>query len=154
MVVGRSELGDGRSEILMARNDKRIEQFEDLIAWQEARALARGVYAAARTGLLAKDFGLRDQLQRAAVSVMSNIAEGFERINRQEKLHFLNMARASGGEVRSLLYVCSDTGLLDDSTISKLQSSSIRTGRLISGFMRSLRDRKVEVEVRSSEIAD
>ena len=130
---------------MTASNNKQIEQFEDLVAWQEARALARGVYAAARTGLLAKDYGLRDQLQRAAVSVMSNIAEGFERINKQEKLHFLNIARASGGEVRSLLYVCSDTGLLDELTISQLQSSSVRTGRLISGFMRSLRNRNVEV---------
>ena len=133
----------------MDRINKRIAQFEDLVAWQEARALTRAVYAAARTGLLAKDYSLRDQLQRAVVSIMSNIAEGFERINKQEKLHFLNMARASGGEVRSLLYVCSDTGLLDPLTISQLQSSSIRTGRLISGFMRSLRNGRSEMVDRS-----
>lgn len=126
--------------------NKRIEQFEDLLAWQEARALTRAVYAAARTGLLSKDFSLRDQIQRAAVSVMSNIAEGFERVNKQEKLHFLNIARASCGEVRSLLYVCSDAGLLDHSTISQLQTSCTRTGRLISGFIRSLRSRGSETE--------
>ena len=122
-------------------DSKQITQFEDLVAWQEARALTQATYTAARTTPLSKDYGLRDQLQRAAVSVMSNIAEGFERMNKQEKLHFLNIARASCGEVRSLLYVCSDTGLLDHSTSSQLQSSSIRTGRLISGFMRSLRNR-------------
>ena len=130
---------------MTASNNKQIEQFEDLVAWQEARALVRGVYAAARTGLLAKDYGLRDQIQRAVVSVMSNIAEGFERVNKQEKLHFLNMARASCGEVRSLLYVCSDAELLDHSTISQLQSSCSSTGRLISGFMRSLRNRSLEI---------
>jgi four helix bundle protein len=133
-------------EIIATGTNKRIERFEDMRAWQEARALTRAIYAAARQGQLSKDYGLRDQLQRAAVSVMSNIAEGFERVNKQEKLHFLNMARASCGEVRSLLYVCSDTQLLDQTTISHLQSSCIATGRLISGFMRSLRTRSSELE--------
>lgn len=128
------------------QSSMRIESFEDLVAWQEARALTRAIYAAPRTGLLAKDYGLRDQLQRAAVSVMSNIAEGFERANKQEKLHFLNIARASCGEVRSLLYVCSDAGLLDQPTISQLQSSCSSTGRLITGFMRSLRNGSSKIE--------
>jgi four helix bundle protein len=119
--------------------DGKIKRFEDLLAWQEARKLTRSVYRATQTGRLAKDYGLKDQLQRAAVSIMSNIAEGFERLNKQEKLQFLNIARASCGEVRSLLYVCEDTGLLDDTTISNLRTSAIRTGQLISGFMRSLR---------------
>jgi len=125
--------------MVTTRQSKRIEKFEDLLAWQEARNLTKLAYRAARHNALQKDFSLRDQLQRAAVSVMSNIAEGFERANKQEKLQFLNIARASCGEVRSLLYVCADAGLLDNQTISQLQSSCASTGRLISGLMHSLR---------------
>jgi four helix bundle protein len=71
--------------------------------------LVTEIYALTREASLAKDFGLRDQIQRAAVSVMTNIAEGFERTGGSEKLHFYNSARASCGEVRSLLYVVEDS---------------------------------------------
>jgi four helix bundle protein len=140
------EIEDRSWQLVTAQDEKRIEKFEDLLAWQEARALTQAIYTGTRTGQLSKDYGLRDQLQWAAVSVMSNVAEGFERINKQEKLHFLNIARASCGEVRSLLYVCSDAGLLDHSTISQLQSSCTTTGRLITGFMRSLRNGSSKIE--------
>ena len=82
--------------------------FEDLLAWQQARCLVNSIYALTRRGELAKDFRLCGQLQAAAVSIMSNIAEGFERTHLQEKIQFYNVARGSTGEVRSLLYVVED----------------------------------------------
>jgi len=85
---------------------KTAERFEDLIAWQKARSLTSVVYQATRQARFAKDFGLSAQLQRAAVSVMANIAEGFER-NRFAEFHqFLSVAKAPCAEIRSHLYVC------------------------------------------------
>jgi four helix bundle protein len=83
-------------------------KFEDLETWQEARSLVNRVYQITRDESLRKDFGLCSQVQRASVSVMSNVAEGFERAGKAEKLNFYNIARASCGEVRSLLYVIED----------------------------------------------
>jgi four helix bundle protein len=125
----------------MKERAMKIERFEDLLAWQEARVLARGIYAAAVKPPLNRDFGLRDQLQRAAVSVMSNIAEGFERIGRREKIHFMNIARASGAEVKSLLYVCLDNHYFDPSTVGDFQASCTRISRLVSGLIRSVSNR-------------
>ena len=87
-------------------------EFEQLEAWKTARELVRLVYAIFRRPIPSKDFGLKDQVQRAAVSAMTNIAEGFERVHVQEKLQFYNIARASCGEVRSLSYVMLDAAYL------------------------------------------
>jgi len=80
-----------------------IERFEDIRAWQEARILTQQIYGLTRTGQLSKDYGLRDQIQRAAVSVMANIAEGFDCDSHKEFARFLGIARRSAVEVRSLL---------------------------------------------------
>ena len=117
----------------------KIEKFEDLLAWQASRELTKRVYEISSTEKLLKNFSLRDQMQRAAVSIMSNIAEGFERSTNKDKIHFFNMARASCGELRSLLYVCLDNQSLDANTVASVQEQAIRTGKLISGFIRSLR---------------
>src|SRR5258707_11735834 len=82
--------------------------FEDLDSWKQSRELTRELYNLTRTEAMARDFGLSSQIQRAGVSTMSNIAEGFERQHLQEKLQFYNVARGSNGEVRSLLYVIED----------------------------------------------
>ena len=82
-----------------------FHRFEDIESWQKARRLARRIYELTGNGDFARDFGLRDQIRRAAVSIMSNIAEGFERDSRREFARFLDIARASTGEVRSQLYV-------------------------------------------------
>ena len=100
-------------------------------------------YLLAKTEPLKSDYGMRDQIQRAAVSVLSNIAEGFERANKQEKLQFFNIARASCGEVRSLTYVCEDVALLDSKSAQSLRERTVATGRLISGLLRSLRNSDV-----------
>ena len=86
-------------------------KFEDLMVWQKARALTNAVYQLGKAPPLSKDFGLRDQLQRAAVSVMANLAEGFDRAHRAEKLQFWNVAKASAGEVKCLLYIVGEKSL-------------------------------------------
>src|SRR3954464_15354441 len=90
----------------------KIERFEDLIAWQKARVLTREIYEATRLRAFSRDFGLMDQIRRASVSVMSNIAEGFERGRPGEFHQFLSTAKGSCGEVRSELYVALDAGYL------------------------------------------
>src|SRR5918996_1828423 len=89
-----------------------VKQFEDLEVWQEARYLTQTIYRVTRAKKFSKDFSLLHQIQRAAVSVMSNIAEGFERGGNQEFIQFLYVAKASCGEVRSQLYVALDQGYL------------------------------------------
>lgn len=116
-------------------------KFEDLEVWQQARTLVNGVYALTKEASLAKDFGLRDQVQRASVSVMTNIAEGFERTGVPEKLHFYNIARASCGEVRSLLYVIADNYLKSSEDALKLMELAINTGKLLSGLIASSKRR-------------
>lgn len=93
---------------------KRIEEFEDLTAWQKARELTREVYRVSRQERFSKDYGLGRQIQRAAVSIMSNIAEGFERGNPREFHQFLSVAKGSCAEVRAKLYVALDAGYLDE----------------------------------------
>src|SRR5215203_953767 len=100
-----------------------VERFEDLIAWQKARVLTREIYRATRGGAFSKDFGLCSQIQRASVSTMSNIAEGFER-NRAAEFHqFLSTAKSSCGEVRSQLYVALDVGYVTEPVFARLYES-------------------------------
>jgi four helix bundle protein len=117
----------------------KVARFEELDAWQKARDLTRAVYERSDSGRFAKDFGLRDQIRRAAVSVMSNIAEGFERGGDQEFLQFLSMARGSCGEVRAQLYVALDQSYLDQNDFTALLDAAIEVSRLIAGLMRYLR---------------
>jgi len=112
----------------------RIERFEDLIAWQKARELTRAVYQVTRQGPFAKDFGLAGQLQRAAVSIMSNIAEGFDRGGRAEFHQFLSTAKASCAETRSLLYVALDADYLDQPTFDRFLAQAEEVARIVSGL--------------------
>jgi four helix bundle protein len=116
----------------------KIERFEDLTSWQKARELNRLVYDATRKAAFAKDFGLRDQIRRASVSVMSNIAEGFERSGDREFIQFLSHAKGSCGEVRCQLYAALDEKYLTDPEFRELYGRSVEVSRLISGFMRYL----------------
>jgi four helix bundle protein len=88
----------------------KIEKFEDIIAWQKARVLTKEIYTSTRVGLFAKDYGLKDQIQRASVSTMANIAEGFERGGDREFMQYLSTSKGSCGEVKSHLYVALDQG--------------------------------------------
>ena len=117
----------------------KIERFEDLTSWQKARELNRLVYDATRKGAFAKDFGLRDQIRRASVSVMSNLAEGFERGGDREFTQFLSNAKGSCGEVRCQLYAALDEKYLSEIEFRELYERSQEISRLISGFMAYLR---------------
>ena len=112
----------------------RIERFEDLIAWQQARNLTRAVYQATRHGAFSQDAGLSGQIQRTVVSIMANIAEGFERGSRGEFHQFLSIAKGSCAEVRSHLYVAFDAGYLDRPTFEQLLSEAEELARVIGGL--------------------
>jgi four helix bundle protein len=116
-----------------------IEQFEEMVSWQRAREMNCLIYRATRSGAFAKDFGLRDQIRRASNSIMSNIAEGFERGGDKEFIQFLSNAKGSCGEVRSQLYAALDEEYLTAAEFKALREQSIEISRLISGFMRYLR---------------
>src|SRR3990167_5463726 len=113
-----------------------VKYFEDLEVWKEARRLTNEVYAVTRNGGFSKDFGLRDQIQRATVSIMSNIAEGFERGGNQELIQFLYIAKGSCGEVRSQLYIALDQGYISRDQFDQMLNSFKR----ISGMLSSLID--------------
>jgi four helix bundle protein len=117
----------------------KIERFEDIKSWQLARDLVQKVYAITRSGEFSRDFGLSDQIRRAAVSVMSNIAEGFERNSTKEFVQFLYIARGSAGEVRSQLYVALDLGYVTETAFGELLMKAEETSKAIFGFIKYLR---------------
>jgi four helix bundle protein len=117
-----------------------IKKFEDIVAWQRARVLTKEVYACTRVGEFSRDFGLKDQIQRASVSTMSNIAEGFDRGGDKEFTQFLSTSKGSCGEVKSHLYVALDQGYIPRVTFDNLHSQADEVGRLVFGFMAYLRE--------------
>lgn len=116
----------------------KIECFEDIGAWQDARKLTRLIYQTTTAGKFARDFGLRDQIQRAAVSMMSNIAEGFERSGNKEFGQFLATAKGSSGEVRSLLYVALDANYITQEQFDNLSVQARQINRQLAGFIKYL----------------
>ncbi len=116
----------------------KITRFEAIEAWQRARDLTRRIYSVSEQPAWARQPSLRDQIQRAAVSVVSNIAEGFERDGNREFRQFLSQAKGSAGEVKAQLYVALDVGLLAQAEFDDLYRVADDTGRLIGGFMRYL----------------
>jgi four helix bundle protein len=115
-----------------------VTKFEDLIAWQEARKLVSMVYKITSDGLFSKDFGLKDQIQRAAVSAMTNIAEGFDNESSVEFARFLGMARRSAVEVQSLLYVALDTSYIKDDSFKTHYDQAKKTQAIIGGLKKSV----------------
>lgn len=116
-----------------------IKKFEDIFAWQEARKLVADIYKLTNLGALAKDFGMRDQIQRAAVSAMTNIAEGFDCESKAEFARFLGFARRSAVEVQSLLYAARDVGYIDEQTFQCEYQQAEKAKALIGGLKRSLK---------------
>ena len=116
-----------------------IKRFEEIKVWQEARELAKMVYNATSQGGFAKDFGLRDQIQRASVSVGSNIAEGFARNGNKEFVKFLWIAKGSATEVQSQLYTAMDVGYITDAEFKTIYEKAESCNRLIYRSIRSLR---------------
>ena len=130
----------GLSTQALYREDsmQKVQRFEDLIAWQKARILTKGIYDATRQSAFARDFGLSGQIQRAAVSIMSNIAEGFERNSPHEYSRFLSIAKGSCAEVRSQLYVALDARYLEQTQFIQLQRQAEEVGRIVSGLRASV----------------
>lgn len=122
----------------------RIRRFEDLEAWKMARLITRDVYTSTRRGEFARDFGLRDQICRATVSIMANIAEGFERDGDREFLNFLSIAKGSAGETRSLLYVALDQGYITDEVFESITARLVECSRMISGLAKYLRQSELK----------
>ncbi len=112
-----------------------IERFEDIEAWKVARALTQQIYQLSERGGFARDYGLRDQMRRAAVSVMSNIAEGFESRSQAMFADFLGRAKGSAGELRAQLYVALGAGYLSQEEFSRLKTETEHCSRLISRFI-------------------
>ena len=121
-----------------------FQKFEDIEAWQKARTLSNEVYRISNDGSFSRDFGLRDQMRRASVSIMSNIAEGFERSGTGELIQFLSIAKGSAGEVKSQLYVARDQAYIDQETFDKLFNSACEISKMINGLMNYIRSSTVK----------
>ena len=121
-----------------------ITDFRDLKCWQEARAIAKQVYTITRQGDFANDFGLRDQVQRAAVSIGANIAEGFERDSNQELAKFLSYAKGSAGEIISQLYTAFDVGYISSETLVVMIEQLKGVSALIARFQASIRKSSIK----------
>jgi len=115
-----------------------IKRFEDIESWKKARELTNTVYEVTAVDSFRRDFGLKDQIRRASVSILSNIAEGYERGGDKEFLRFLSIAKGSCGEVRSQLYIALDQAYLTRESFEQLSRSAEEISRLISGLMRYL----------------
>lgn len=113
----------------------RIEKFEDIIAWQKAEQLTKNIYSNFRS---CRDYGFRDQIQRASVSIMNNIAEGFERRTNKEFINFLYIAKGSSGEVRSMLILALEFKYITDEQYQENYNLAVEASRTISGFIKTL----------------
>lgn len=116
-----------------------FKKFEEIECWKKARELTRRIYEVSGKGNFAKDFGLKDQIRRASVSIMSNIAEGHDRSGTGEFVQFLANAKGSAAEVRCQLYVAFDQGYINDNDFEELTDLATETGRMIAGLMNYLR---------------
>jgi four helix bundle protein len=119
-----------------------IKSFEEIEAWKKAEELTTTIYQITMEGNFARDFGLRDQIRRASVSIMSNIAEGFERGGDKEFQRFLSIAKGSAGEVKAQLYVARNVGFISQEQFNHLYTLTTEVGKLIGGFINYLKRSK------------
>ena len=113
-----------------------IEKFEDVIAWKKSKELVMNIYKQFNQ---CRDYSYKDQIQRAAISIMNNIAEGFERRTNKELINFLYIAKGSCGEVRSMLYLARELNYITDIENEKLMISCVEISRILAGFIKSLK---------------
>ncbi len=118
----------------------KIEKFEDIESWKLARESTRLIYLLSSGGEFSRDYALRDQIRRCSISIMSNIAEGFERDGDKEFVQFLAIAKGSCGEARSQLYIALDQKDITEKEFDETYESLLKTGKLIGGFMRYLQN--------------
>jgi len=129
----------------------RIQRFEDIQAWQEARSLTKEIYTVSGSGQWAKDYALRDQIRRASISVMSNIAERFERQTDAEFARFLAMAKASASEIKAQVYIALDQGYIDQNRFDDLFEQCDKVARYLGSFIRYLRNNDARRTTRDLE---
>ncbi|HEX9251199.1 MAG TPA: four helix bundle protein [Ignavibacteriaceae bacterium] len=122
----------------------KVISFEDLQVWKDSRILVKSIYQLTSDGKFSKDFGLREQIQRASVSIMNNIAEGFERNNNKEYIKFLGYSKGSAGEVRSMLYVATDLGYISQDSFNTLYQMSINIITQLSNFIKYLKSSSIK----------
>jgi four helix bundle protein len=149
---------DHRSQILGGNPMKKIGQFEDMEVWVLARKLANQIYDVSEKGAFAWDFGLRDQMRRAAVSILSNIAEGYESDSDRQFIRYLGFAKASAGELRAQLYIALDRKYLSQQEFSGMKDLTRSCSRQLAGLVRYLsnnpRSRRVREETFYYEILE
>lgn len=121
-----------------------IQKFEDLEAWKIAREITKDIYKISSSGLFTKDYGLKDQIRRSSVSIMSNIAEGFERDGDKEFTQFLSIAKGSAGEARSQLYVALDQEYISEIEFNSVYQKLTENSRVISGLMKYLQQSDIK----------
>ena len=121
-----------------------INRFEDLDVWKKARVLSKAIYLKSIEGSFAKDFSLKDQINRSSGSVMDNVAEGFEREGRQEFVQFLSYSKSSAGEVRSQLYRALDRGHITQAEFDELYEQTFGLGKMLGGFMNYLKKSEIK----------
>jgi four helix bundle protein len=119
----------------------KIERFEDIEAWQMARKLTRAIYNTTKDGAFSRDFALRDQIRRASISIMSNIAEGFNRGGNKELAQFLFIAKGSTSEVQAQLYIALDADYIKQDKFDELYDLAANRSRILGGFIRYLKTR-------------
>jgi four helix bundle protein len=112
-----------------------LKSFEELDVWKDSVHAAKHIYTITNQKLFSKDFGLRDQIQRAIVSVGANIVEGYERSSTNEFIRFLKIAKGSAGEVRAHLYIAKEIGYIDDGTFTSLRDEMVRLSKRIGAFI-------------------
>jgi four helix bundle protein len=127
----------------MAKSGK-IERFEDLIAWQKSKHLSVLIYRTSSKAPFSKDFGLRDQIRKAVISIMSNIAEGFERYSPREFRQFLSIARGSAAEVRSQLHLARELDYIPEDEAVRMIALSEEIRRILGGLRKSLNTEKAK----------
>jgi len=114
-----------------------IKKFEDMIAWQKARNLSNLIYSYSNKNNFEKDFALKDQIRKSAISIMSNIAEGFERNSKMQLKYFLNIAKGSSGELRSQLYIARDQNYISEEQFHDLTRMTVEISKILNKFIRN-----------------
>ena len=121
----------------------KIEKFEDLECWRQSRILVNYIFPLSNRTTFSKDFDLKSQMRRSALSIMNNIAEGFDRNSNAEFIYFLNISCGSCGEIRSMSYVLLDNKYINQDEFKELQDKILNTNKLVKGLIKYLRRRKL-----------
>jgi len=127
----------------------KVQSFENLKVWQDARVFVKSIYELTSSENFKKDYGLKDQIQRAAVSIMNNISEGFERDNNKEFMNFLGYAKCSAGEVRSMLYIALDLNYISKENFDISYNIAVSIITQVSNFKKYLRNYAIKEKIKN-----